>query len=67
MLNLNNILGQYTNLLLLCGLLLALVGNLWFWLGSKKQKNDSQLSDILLRGQAELAGRLSQLGEYNAQ
>lgn len=65
--SLNNILSQYANLLLVCGLLLLVVGNICFWLFSKNKRADSQLSEILLRGQAELAGRLSQLGEYNAQ
>lgn len=65
--SLNNILSQYANLLLVCGLLLLVVGNICFWLFSKNKRADSQLSEILLRGQAELAGRLSQFGEYNAQ
>ncbi len=63
--NLNNILSQYADLLLAAAILLLILGNLCFWLFSGGRKN-GVLSDILLRGQAELAGRLSQLSEHSA-
>ena len=65
--NLNNILGQYSDFLLVVAVLLIVVGNICFWLLSKAKRQDTMLSDILLRGQAELAGRLSQLSEHSSQ
>lgn len=64
--NLNNILSQYSDLLLAVALLLIIIGNICFWISSAAGKKGGALSDILLRGQAELAGRLSQLSEHNA-
>ncbi len=51
----------------LAGLVLLLIGNVCFWLFSPSKKQHDPLNDILLRGQAELAGRISQLSEHNAQ
>ena len=65
--SLNNILGQYSDLLVFIAVLIIMIGNIAFWLLSKSKKADSVLSDILLRGQAELAGRLSQLSEHSSQ
>ena len=65
--SLNNILGQYSELLVFIAVLIIVIGNIAFWLMSKRKKADSALSDILLRGQAELAGRLSQLSEHSSQ
>ena len=65
--SLNNILSQYSELLLVVAVLVIVIGNVCFWLLSRAKKSDAMLSDILLRGQAELAGRLSQLSENNSQ
>lgn len=45
----------------------ALLANFIFILLSCRSKNMQSFSEILLRGQAELAGRLSQLGEHTIQ
>lgn len=66
--NLNNILNDNLLLILimLVGILfLANIAFLLFRRGGGKEI--SALGDILLRGQAELAGRLSQLGEHTVQ
>ncbi|MBE6445449.1 MAG: DNA recombination protein RmuC [Alphaproteobacteria bacterium] len=51
--------------LLLSVLVLAVI-NLVYLL-QKHKSNDERNNDILLRGQAEIVGRLSQLGEHNSQ
>ena len=48
-------------------LAILLIGNLWFWLSNRRKKENESLSELLLRSQAELAGRLSQLSEHNTQ
>ena len=46
-------------------MVLLLLGNLCYMLFRKKDGGIKQLSEMLLRGQAELAGRLSQVSEQN--
>ena len=41
--------------------------NLFWWKLSRRKQSHSELNDILLRGQAELAGRISQLSEHSTQ
>ena len=65
--NLNEFLTNNFALFSLAGLVLLLIGNVCFWLFSPSKKQHDPLNDILLRGQAELAGRISQLSEHNAQ
>lgn len=65
--NLNNILADNAQLILLTVVIAALLANLVFFLLSRRSKNMQVFSEILLRGQAELAGRLSQLGEHTLQ
>ena len=65
--NLNEFLTNNFALFSLAGLVLLLIGNVCFWLFSSSKKQHDPLNDILLRGQAELAGRISQLSEHNAQ
>ena len=65
--NLNEFLTNNFALFSLVGLVLLLIGNVCFWLFSPSKKQHDPLNDILLRGQAELAGRISQLSEHNAQ
>lgn len=54
-------LSEISDIVTLVAILILTIGNLIFWILSKNKRND----DILLRGQAELAGRLSQLSEHN--
>ena len=64
--NLTNIITQdWFWLLGLAFFLLAII-NIFYWKFNTK-RNSVELSDILLRGQAELAGRISQLSEYSIQ
>ncbi len=65
--NLNNILADNAQLILLIIVIVALLVNFVFILLSRRSRNIEKFGDILLRGQAELAGRLSQLGEYTLQ
>ena len=46
---------------------IALLANFILLMLRQRSTNMESFGDILLRGQAELAGRMSQLGEYNAQ
>ena len=54
-------------LILLIIVIVALLVNFVFILLNRRSQNMEKFGDILLRGQAELAGRLSQLGEYTLQ
>ena len=65
--NLNNILADNAQLILLIIVIVALLVNFVFILLNRRSRNIEKFGDILLRGQAELAGRLSQLGEYTLQ
>ena len=65
--NLNNILADNAQLILLIIVIVALLVNFVFILLNRRSRNMEKFGDILLRGQAELAGRLSQLGEYTLQ
>lgn len=65
--NLNNLLNENFELILFLLLGLLFAGNLIFWLFGHSKKETSALSDLLLRSQAELAGRLAQLSEHNSQ
>lgn len=65
--NLNNILADNAQLILLIIVIVALLVNFVFILLNRRSQNMEKFGDILLRGQAELAGRLSQLGEYTLQ
>ncbi len=65
--NLSNLAGSNLGLVLIILLLILLAGNLFFWFLGKYKKEKESLSELLLKSQAELAGRLSQLSEYNAQ
>ena len=65
--NLSSLAGSNLGLVLIILLLILLAGNLFFWVWGKYKKERDSLSELLLKSQAELAGRLSQLSEYNAQ
>ncbi len=63
--NLSNFVNQNFEFILLGGILALIFVNLLFYLQNKKKNSNNNLSEILLRGQAELAGRLTQLTEHN--
>ena len=63
--NLTNIINQNFALILLLVICFFAVLNVYWWKISKNTNNHN-LGDILLRGQAELAGRISQLSEHSA-
>ena len=65
--NLNSLSGSNFEMFLIILLAILLIGNLWFWLSNRRKKENESLSELLLRSQAELAGRLSQLSEHNTQ
>lgn len=52
---------------LTAGVLLLLIGNICVWAFRKDKKDLDRFSDLLLRGQAELAGRLAQVSEQTRQ
>ena len=52
---------------MIAGVALLLIGNLCYMIIKSRSSKTDSLSDILLRGQAELAGRLSQISEQNRQ
>lgn len=54
-------------IILIAGVALLLIGNLCYMIIKSRSSKTDSLSDILLRGQAELAGRLSQISEQNRQ
>ena len=54
-------------LVLIAGVALLLIGNLCYMILKGKKSQIDSFADILLRGQAELAGRLSQISELNRQ
>jgi len=60
-------LADNAQLILLIIVIVALLVNFVFILLNRRSQNMEKFGDILLRGQAELAGRLSQLGEYTLQ
>jgi len=63
---LNNITKEQAEFILLSAIGFLCLINVVVLLMRRGKKDLHSFSDILLRGQAELAGRLSQLGEYNA-
>ena len=65
--SLNNISIDNTQLIVLVVFIIALIANFVYMLLSRRSQNMDRFGDILLRGQAELAGRLAQLGEHNQQ
>lgn len=65
--SLNNISIDNTQLIVLVVFIIALTANFVYMLLSRRSQNMDRFGDILLRGQAELAGRLAQLGEHNQQ
>lgn len=65
--NLNNILADNAQLIMLIIIIAAVLVNFVFLMLSRRGRSMESFSDILLRGQAELAGRLTQLGEHNQQ
>ena len=56
---------ELLKIVLIALMVLLLLGNLCYMLFRKKDGGIKQLSEMLLRGQAELAGRLSQVSEQN--
>ncbi len=62
-----NITSQNIGLAFIIGMFVILSINLFWWKLSRRKQSHSELNDILLRGQAELAGRISQLSEHSTQ
>lgn len=62
-----NITSQNIGLAFIIGMFAILSINLFWWKLSRRKQSHSELNDILLRGQAELAGRISQLSEHSTQ
>lgn len=56
---------ELLKIVLIALMALLLLGNLCYMLFRKKDGGIKQLSEMLLRGQAELAGRISQVSEQN--
>lgn len=48
-------------------IIVAVLANFIFVMLGRRSRNMENFGDVLLRGQAELAGRLAQLGEHNQQ
>ena len=65
--NLTNFVDTYNIIILVSILLFICLVNLLMWLGFNKKNSNSTISENLLQGQAELAGRISQLAEYSVQ
>lgn len=65
--NLNNILADHAQLIMLIVIIAAVLANFVFIMLGRRSRNMESFGDVLLRGQAELAGRLAQLGEHNQQ
>lgn len=58
---------SFLEYILIAGVALLLIGNLCYMIIRSKALKSDSFADILLRGQAELAGRLSQLSDLNRQ
>lgn len=59
--------SQYTEIALVAAVFILLISNLCFFFFKKNNKELNQFGETIIRGQAELAGRLSQVSELSRQ